>query len=141
MIVFFAGQLVFSQTEARRYVVVHTEVLKESAWFFAKSLGSLSFGDSVILIRDGGKWSQVRAGNLSGWVISSSLGARRIIVTGTGASATELSLAGKGFSPELELEYSKNGLDYSIVDSMEKIIRPPEELLDFIKEGRLARGE
>ena len=74
-------------------------------------------------------------------MLSSSLSVRRILAAGTGASATELSLAGKGFSAAIEIEYRKNGLSYSIVDFMENIIIAPEELLVFITEGRLAKGE
>jgi hypothetical protein len=53
--------------------------LKESAAFFAKDLGSLSLGDEVTLVREGGKWTQVRTGAIIGWVLGSSLSSRRII--------------------------------------------------------------
>ena len=50
-------------------------------------------------------------------------------------------MAGKGFSPDMELEYKKSGLDYSLVDSMEQMSVPTDDLLRFITEGRLSRGE
>jgi hypothetical protein len=104
-------------------------------------LGNLSLGDEVTLISESGKWSRVRSGNLIGWVTSTSLSARRIVASGTSAAATEISLAGKGFSPEMEMEYRKDGLDYSMVDFMEAITIPREELMGFITDGGLARGE
>ena len=56
-------------------------------------------------------------------------------------TASEVAMAGKGFSPDMEMEYRKNGLDYSMVDSMERITVPSDDLLRFITEGRLSRGE
>ena len=129
---------VFPQAEGiRRYVAVYSAPLKEQAVFFAKDLGSLSLGDTVTLVREDGKWTQVRVGTITGWVLSSSLSTRRILTSGINATATEIALAGKGFSPELEMAYRKSGLDYSIVDMMEKTVIGTEELLEFISEGRL----
>ena len=132
----------FSQAGGtRRYVAVQTMALKSASGALAREVGSLSLGDEVTLISDDGKWAQVRAGNLTGWVASSGLSSRRVMASGSSASATDLALAGKGFSPDVEIEYRKNGLDYSMVDSMEKIVIPSDELDRFITEGRLARGE
>ena len=142
MMVITTGSLVFSQAEGnKRYISVQNTVLKDSTGFFAKELGSLSLGNEVTLIGEDGKWAQIRSGNQSGWVSSSSLGSRRIVASGSSATATEIALAGKGFSPDMELEYRKSGLDYSLVDSMEKTVIPSGELLNFITEGRLAKGE
>ena len=137
-----AAVLVFAQANRNtRYVAVQTAVIKDSAGFFAKDLGNLSLGDAVTVILDSGKWSQVQAGNLSGWVASSSLSARRVIGSNAAVTASEVAMAGKGFSPDMEMEYKKNGLDYSTVDSMERITVPSNDLLGFITEGRLSRGD
>jgi uncharacterized protein YgiM (DUF1202 family) len=134
--------VIFPQNDRnRRYVAVQTTPLKSSAGFLAKDLGSLSLGDTVTLIRDDGKWAEVRAGNLSGWVVSSSLSARRVIASNSTVTASEVALAGKGFSPDMEMEYKKNGLDYSTVDSMERIVILTDDLSQFITEGHLARGQ
>ena len=139
------GVLAFSQANRNtRYIAVQTTAVKDSTGFFAKDLGSLSLGDAVtIILDDGGKWSQIQAGNLTGWVASSSLSARRVIASNSAINAVggELALAGKGFSPDMEIEYKKNGLDYSMVDSMEQITISADDLLQFINEGRLAKGE
>ena len=133
---------VFSQArDTRRYVSVETVVVKESAGFFAGEIGKLSLGDEVTMIRESGKWTEIQMGSKSGWVPTASLSTRRIIASGATISATELALAGKGFSRAMEVEYRKNGLDYSQVDSMEGVSIPPDELLHFITEGRLARGD
>ena len=136
------GSLVFSQADRGiRYVAVQTTVVKDSSGFFAKDTGSLSLGDSVTVIREDGKWTNIRAGNLTGWVASSSLSARRVVTSNAAVTASEVALAGKGFSPDMEMEYRKTGLDYSTVDSMEQITVPAGDLLRFINEGRLAKGE
>jgi len=139
---FCTSAMIFSQSGGNtRYVAVQTAVLKDSTGFFAKEVGNLPLGTAVTLIRDNGKWAEVRAGNLAGWVASASLSARRVIASNSSVTASEVALAGKGFSPDTEMEYKKNGLDYSLVDSMEKIVVPADDLLRFIIEGRLARGE
>jgi len=135
-----AGSLVFSQADRNaRYVAVQTVAVKDSAGFLAKDLGNLSLGDTVRLIQDNGKWSNVQAGNLTGWVTSSSLSARRVVASNTAVTVSEVAMAGKGFSPDMEIEYRKNGLDYSIVDFMERITVPTDDLLRFITDGRLSR--
>jgi len=142
IIQFFSCSLVFSQVEGiRRYVAVNNVPIKESASFFAKDLGSLSLGDMVILVREGSKWTQVRSGAITGWILGSSLSVRKIVSSGITATATEVALAGKGFSSELEMGYRESGLDYSIVDMMENTLVGAEELFEFISEGHLARGQ
>ena len=137
-----AGSVAFAQADrSTLYVAVQTVAVKDSTGFFAKDLGNLSWGDAVRLIKKDGKWSQIQAGNLTGWVASSSLSARRIVAPNAAVTASEVAMAGKGFSPDMEMEYRKNGLDYSMVDSMERITVPTDELLRFITEGRLSRGE
>jgi hypothetical protein len=142
MLLYIVCASVFSQTEGiRRYVAVHKAPIKESASFFAKDLRSLSLGDAVTLVREGGKWTQVRTGAITGWVLGSSLSVRKIVSSGSNAMATEISFAGKGFSSELEMEYRESGLDYSVVDMMENTLIGAEELFEFVGEGRLAKGQ
>jgi len=63
------------------------------------------------------------------------------VASGAAITASEVALAGKGFSSEIEVEYRKNGMDFSGVDSMERIIVSGNDLLAFINEGHLAKGE
>jgi uncharacterized protein YgiM (DUF1202 family) len=145
ILVFCSFTQVFAQADRNiRYVAVHNAALKSSTGFFARTVGSLSFGDTVTLVSETGKWSQIRFGSLTGWVESAKLITRRVITnSSTGASATEVTLAGKGFSQELELEYQRGGYDFTFVDLMEQsnININTEELLYFINEGRLNRGD
>lgn len=124
------------------YVAVNSAEVKSSAGFFGNTIATLALGDTVTVIRDDGKWMEVRTANAqSGWIAATSLTSKRIIGDVRSASASEIALAGKGFSPEVEAEYRANGLDYSAVDAMENLSVPKNDLLKFITDGRLSRGE
>ncbi|GHV96270.1 hypothetical protein AGMMS50293_25900 [Spirochaetia bacterium] len=123
------------------YVAVKSAALKSSAGFFANTLQSLALGDTVSVLRHSGKWLEVRAGSVSGWMAATSLSSKRVTGSGYSVSAGEMALAGKGFTPEIEIEYKKSGLDYSGVDVMERLSIPANELLQFINEGSLTKGE
>jgi uncharacterized protein YgiM (DUF1202 family) len=126
------------------YVAVRSVPLKAGTGFFARTVGNLAYGAQVTVLAVNGKWAQVRSGSLTGWTASSNLSAKRVVAQGDNrsASASEMAMAGKGFSEEVEQEY-KTGkdLNYSAVDDLEKVMVADEELLGFIDEGRLARGE
>jgi SH3-like domain-containing protein len=141
-LILYSGVSVFSQSMGiTRFVSVKNAIVKDTPWFFARDLGNLPLGNEVTLISESGKWSRISSGNLTGWVTSASLSVRRIVASGTSSTATEIALAGKGFSPETEMDYRQNGLNYSMVDYMEQITVPKDELLGFINDGRLSRGD
>jgi len=128
------------------YVNVNSANLKSSTGFFASTTGTVKYGDQVRVAQVSGKWAQVRtAANVTGWIATSSLTTKRISTQGNtaNASAREIALAGKGFSPEVEAEYKKDGgeLNYPAVDSMERAVVSDKDLLAFIEEGHLAKGE
>ena len=129
------------------YVNVNSANLKSFTGFFASTTGAVGYGDEVRVLAINGRWAQVQRayGNVSGWIVSSSLTTKRIAAQGSTASASarEIALAGKGFSPEVESEYKKNtgNLNYTAVDEMEKITISERELFAFMEEGRLNKGE
>ncbi|MCL1811940.1 MAG: hypothetical protein FWG29_00300 [Treponema sp.] len=129
------------------YINVKSANLKSSTGFFASTTGTVAYGDEVRILAISGNYAQVRttAGNKTGWIAKSSLTSKRIAASGSAAnaSAREIALAGKGFSPEVEAQYKKEGgtINYTAVDEMEKIIISDRDLLNFIEEGRLAKGE
>ena len=128
------------------YAAVKTVALKSSTGFFARTNGTLAYGDQVTVLRVNGKWAEVRsAANpaLSGWTASSNLSAKRIVsASGSGASAKEVALAGKGFNQEIENAYKAKGeLNYADVDKTEAISVADEELRQFLAEGRLSLGD
>jgi len=144
LMVFFAVMSAGAQSSGTTlYVAAKSVEIKSSSGFFAGVLGTLTLGEAVSLQQNQGKWIVVRsASGLQGWAMADAFSTRRLLPAGSGVSASEFALAGKGFSGDLEKTLSSSGdVDYKPVDAMEKRSVSPEELRVFLKEGRLAGGE
>ena len=119
--------------------------LKSSTWFFAANRGALDMATEVTVMQVNGNWAEVRSranSSLSGWTQMSNLSARRILPSGTGASASEIALAGKGFNQEVEDAYrARGGLNFGDVDRVEAARVSQDELYSFVTGGRLFTGE
>jgi len=119
--------------------------IKSSTGFFAGTRGSLELGAEVMVLQVKGNSAEVRSAanaSLSGWIAVSNLSARRIVSSGTSASATEVALAAKGFNQEVEDAYkSKGELNFADVDKTEAITVSRDDLYIFVTEGRLNTGE
>jgi hypothetical protein len=135
---FFSVSFAFSQNRNTRFVAVEVAEVKSSSGFFAQNVGTLQLGDEVAVLRDSGRWSEVRSGSVAGWVVSASLSPRRVLRSSSSVNPGEVALAGKGFTQELENENRSDGLSYSRVDQMESLVIPREELRGFIVDGRLS---
>ncbi len=125
-----------------RYVSVQSLAIKEKASNRSKTVASISYGDEVTVSKTSGKWSLVSpksSPSVKGWVSTSALSKRKIVKGKTVTTdASEISLAGKGFSEGLEAEYSKNGTaDYAAVDLIEQNQIPESDQQAFISEGKL----
>ena len=129
------------------YVASKTVDLKSSTGFFASSRGKLQYGAAVTVLQINGKWAEVRStagSSISGWTAVANLSAKRIVPTGgsSGATASEVALAGKGFNQEIENVYKAGGsLNYADVDRTEAQQISKQELYNFIVEGRLFQGD
>jgi len=114
----------------------------------SKFLGKLPYGTSLTVLETKNGWSQVRSGSpaLTGWVRAQTYTTKDLnLKSGTkasDASATDVSLAGRGFSEEIEQDYkTKNpNLDYADVDKMEKQNIPEGDLETFLKDGLNPNG-
>jgi hypothetical protein len=119
--------------------------IKSSTGFFAGTRGTLTLGAEVSVLQVNGKWAEVRSAentSLSGWMTASNLSARRIVSSGTTASASEVALAAKGFNQEVEDAFKTSGdLNYADVDKTEAITISQDELYKFVTEGHLNTGE
>lgn len=143
--IFFGVLLIYAVTAqslrgSTMFVSVQSVDVRSSTGLLAGRQGTLSFGNQVTILQENGRWVQIRSTEpaLSGWVNVSALTSRRIVSPGTSASATELALAGKGFSETVERNYiADNSLDLGYVDIMETSRISAQELHDFLTEGRL----
>jgi SH3-like domain-containing protein len=110
-------------------------------------MASLAYGDRVELIEDKGAWKRVaiRGGKIKGWVHMSALSTKKIALRAgtadvqTGATSSELALAGKGFNARVEAEFkNKNkNIDYTWVDRMEMLAVKPDQMQAFLKQGQV----
>jgi uncharacterized protein YgiM (DUF1202 family) len=132
-------------------VQVKSTSARESPAFVSKAVATLSYGDRLEITDTQGVWTKVKLpeGALSGWVHSSALTPKRIVLKSgqetaqTRASGDELALAGKGFNSDVEAEFKRQhqNIDFSWIDKMEKIKIQPEEMDSFLKEGAVAPKE
>ena len=128
------------------YVAAKTVELKSSTGFFASARGTLAYGAAVTVLQIKGKWAEVRSASnssVSGWTAAANLSAKRIVAgASSGATASEVALAGKGFNQEIENVYKAEGrLNYADVDRTEAQKVSKQELKDFMVEGHLLQGD
>lgn len=129
-------------------VQVQDGKLRADPSFLGKIIGAVAYGDAVTVIRQQDPWFFVstQTGQFSGWIHSSALTEKEIILRAGDAnvqktaSQREIALAGKGFNPEVENEYKKRNpnLDFEWIDRMEKIVVSDEEIRQFMKDGKLS---
>ena len=125
-----------------RYISVQSLAMKEKASGSSKTVRTLTYGDEVTVTQVSGKWTQVSpkaSPSVKGWVSSSALSKRKIVKgKSITTDASEISLAGKGFSEGLEAEYRKDGsADYASVDLIEGNSVTDGERQTFVKDGKL----
>ena len=143
------GTSLWANKGATMYVNVEEAELKSGTGFFASRTGLLPYGSKVTVLAEDGKWIQVasaESGGPAGWLPASSLTKKKILVSGglntVSASADELALAGKGFSAEVEAQYTTESTAaiYAMVDAIEVTPQDKDGLLEFIVQGDLSTG-
>ena len=126
------------------YTATKSVALKSSTGFFANTKGTLEYGDQVSVLQVNGKWVEVSSAarpSVSGWAATANFSARRITGSSASASASEVALAGKGFTLGIDgLNSSGNQLNYDAVDKIEAITVSQNELHRFLTDGRLSTG-
>ena len=119
-------------------------VLSDSPSFLGKALETLGSGASIHVMHEEGAWTRVKTGGKQGWLPTSALRAGAVSLGAgasratAGASASEVTLAGKGFSQQTEASYraSQSRLDYATVDMMAGFVVPPDDCEQFLRTGR-----
>lgn len=107
----------------------------------SKFLGKLEYGTQLTVLATQPGWVQVKSDQGTGWLRDQTVTNKKLdLKTGgqaSGASATEVSLAGRGFSEEIEKGYkTKNPhLDYTDVDKMEALVLDESALALFLQDG------
>ncbi len=126
-------------------IVVKETTLREQCKFLSPAMARLQYSDSVNIISRQADWFKVTFGTAQGCLHRSALEARTYSLSGVsgaragGASQEEVSLAGKGFTPEVEESYKKQrrDLNYQAVDRVEHYRISEESLREFTQDGGL----
>ncbi len=128
-------------------IQVRKAEIRETPSYLGKIVTTMAYGDKVTVQSGNGAWMQVLSAGQSGWVHSSALTKKNIVMkSGAGAQTTassgEMALAGKGFNSDVEAQFKNNhkDVDFSWVDKMEKIKIPISDIREFAKDGKLAAG-
>ena len=129
------------------YVKVKDTKVRTEPSQLATVVSSLRYGDSVQPIDDkpADGWFRVKSGAKGvGYLHLSAVTPRKIVLSGNAPSQSEadrsdLVMAGKGFSLEIEKAYAaqNRSLNYSAVNQMERLVVSDSELRAFVKEGQL----
>jgi uncharacterized protein YgiM (DUF1202 family) len=128
------------------YVAVKEADVKSGTGLLAEKRGTVVYGEQVTVLQGDNKWSEIRSAGqsaISGWVATSALTSKRIVAgAGASASASDIALAGKGFSARTEQTYKSAGsLNYTQVDRMEAETVSNEVMYDFLTQGQLKTGD
>src|SRR5512139_1043996 len=130
--------LTSAQAESAKVVLKET-TLREQCKFLSPATVRLQYNDSVEILSREADWFKVSFGKARGCLHKSALEAKTYSLSGvsgtrgTVASQDEVSLAGKGFTPEVEVSYKKQhrDLNYQAVDAVEKYRVSDETLRKF----------
>jgi hypothetical protein len=127
------------------HVQIKVAALKNTPSFLGKTIQSLQYGESVTSIQKNGEWFEVKNASKQGWLHSSALTTKEIILSDLSknapenVSSNEVIMAGKGFNAQVESQYrDKNPkLRFDLVDAMEKYQITSDSQHQFVKNGKL----
>jgi hypothetical protein len=129
-------------------IQVKKGAVRSSPSFLGKIVTQLKYGDQVAVQNVKGSWYFIDGskGKTEGWMHSSALSLKKIVLNPGAsdvkqtASSDEITLAGKGFNKQVENNFkSKNPqVDFTAINTMEKITISQNQIQAFIKEGQLS---
>lgn len=127
-------------------VVVRESAVRADCRFFAPIRSTVQSNDQLAVIAKNGDWYRVTFKGVNGCIHKSAVQSRTYSFSGTdassqgGASEDEVSLAGKGFNPQVESAYRKKNseLDFKTVDTIQQYQVAADSLKSFIEAGGLA---
>jgi hypothetical protein len=125
-------------------VTTRENAVRGECRFFAPVKLKVLLGDQMTVKGRKGDWYLVSAKGVNGCIHKSAVESRSFATAGRGAasggtSADEVSLAGKGFNPQVEAGYRKSNknLNYAAVDEIIRIQVNEKVLESFVLQGGL----
>ncbi len=149
-IVFGAFCLVVLSAQASKTVSMSVQVkmaeVRSGPSFMGKVLAKLEYGSRIDTFETKDGWVRVKVPStgVQGWMSQSALTLKKIVMnsggqTASGVNTSEVALAGKGFSKEVEAQYKADTkIDFTWVDKVETFSNPVEEAVSFLVAGGLA---
>lgn len=148
LLVFFLvgpALLAYAGLSGEMSVQVREGQVRESPAFLARIVARLPYGEPVSIQAEQGGWARVSAlqNQAQGWLHASALSSEKLRLQAgdgsvqTGASGSEVALAGKGFDQNVENEFRQQNpdLEYHWIDQMELIRIDPAEIQGFLEQG------
>jgi len=134
---------VVTASAATMSVQVKDAPVRATPSFVGKVVGALAYGDQVEIQQTQGAWSKVAGAGTSGWMHTSALSSKKIVLAAgqeqakVAASGDELALAGKGFNSDVEAQFKAGhkDIDFTWINRMEKIRIPAAKMQVFLKDG------
>jgi len=125
-------------------VTTRQNAVRSECRFFAPVKLKVALGDTLTVKGRKGDWYLVSARGVNGCIHKSAVGSRSFASSGRrastgGTSTDEVSLAGKGFNPQVESGYRKSNtnLNYAAVDEIIRIQVSEKDLESFVEQGGL----
>jgi hypothetical protein len=127
------------------WVQVRESLIRAQPAFYAAPVTSVKYGDRLERVGEEKGWIKVRSGRKEGYVPVAVVTPQQIVLSGhsvskVNADASDVVLAGKGFSKEVEAEYkrSDSSARFDLVDQVERQTAVPRaEVQQFMKSGGL----
>jgi len=150
LVLLFTSGVLFAESYPKGtivYISAKTTNLRNNASPLSSVITEVEYGDSGVVIESNQKSTKIKLSGTEeiGWISNGSLTKKKILASskGTRTTSDELAMAGKGFSAEAESAFKQanEDLPYDLVDAIEEIEVSDEELLAFLKDGKLKRGE
>ena len=140
---------IVTASAATMSVQVKNAPVRATPSFIGKVVGALAYGDQVEVQQTQGAWSKVAGARASGWLHTSALSSKKIVLSAgqeqakVAASGDELALAGKGFNSDVEAQFKAGhkDIDFTWINRMEKIRIPATEMQVFLKDGDVTPKE
>lgn len=125
-------------------VTTRENAVRSDCRFFAPVKLKVLLGERLTVSSRKGDWLLVTAKGVNGCIHKSAVDERTFASSGRkasagGTSSDEVSLAGKGFNPQVEAGYRTSGkdLNYAAVDEIGRLSVSDKNLESFIKQGGL----
>lgn len=135
----------FAASAKSLFVQVKQSALRAEPKFWAAGVANLPYGAELTPLGTGSddkSWIKVKFGSSEGYVHSTAVTTRKVILTSSAGSqkvdSTTAVLAGKGFNRQVENSFaSSKGISFASVDEVESQRIDGGELLTFLHDGKL----